>query len=177
MIPATSITEFDADGKAWTVANDPRDVWGADENLDRPCDTCGGTGAGRNRYKCPDCGGTGRHTFVIKVARPQPQCDAAWPEHSVGDYNPSCCRFPKSCSAYESVAHRVSVVPGMVLPIHQAQGPIPETEFIADWGDRFLGQPRWVLMPKETSSDAGQTVTLPPDAKPGMWAVQVQRHE
>ena len=26
-------------------------------------------------------------------------CVEAWPECETGEYNPSCCRFPKSCSA------------------------------------------------------------------------------
>jgi|GEM_PF-3614652 len=26
-------------------------------------------------------------------------CVEAWPECATGDYNPACCRFPKSCSA------------------------------------------------------------------------------
>ncbi len=27
-----------------------------------------------------------------------PECVKAWPECRDGDYNPACCRFPKSCS-------------------------------------------------------------------------------
>lgn len=28
----------------------------------------------------------------------EPDCIENWPECSEGEYNPSCCRFPKSCS-------------------------------------------------------------------------------
>ena len=28
-----------------------------------------------------------------------PYCAAQWPEAAAGEYNPACCRFPKSCSA------------------------------------------------------------------------------
>lgn len=46
---------------------------------------------------------------ITEEARPKPKlklvderhaaCVAEWPECSSGDYDPRCCRFPKSCSA------------------------------------------------------------------------------
>lgn len=40
---------------------------------------------------------------VEDIPRPAPRlrlrhCVEAWPECETGMYNPSCCRFPKSCS-------------------------------------------------------------------------------
>ncbi len=32
------------------------------------------------------------------VDRRRPECIANWPDCEEGEYNPSCCRFPKSCS-------------------------------------------------------------------------------
>lgn len=40
--------------------------------------------------------------LVIDEVRPRRRlraCVEAWPDCETGDYNPSCCRFPKSCSA------------------------------------------------------------------------------
>lgn len=30
--------------------------------------------------------------------RRSPECVEAWPDCAPGEYNPACCRFPKSCS-------------------------------------------------------------------------------
>lgn len=40
--------------------------------------------------------------LVLDEAKPRRRlraCVEAWPDCESGDYNPSCCRFPKSCSA------------------------------------------------------------------------------
>ncbi len=38
------------------------------------------------------------------VTQPEPERDPAcverWPDCAVGEYNPACCRFPKSCSCW-----------------------------------------------------------------------------
>ena len=57
---------------AWAL--DDKDRWWH-VNLDRPCDTCDGTGHGEDsggiggRATCTDCDGTGRHTFTLDVAQ------------------------------------------------------------------------------------------------------------
>lgn len=45
-------------------------------------------------------------------------CVETWPDAEDGDYNPACCRFPKSCSPYpyreqlaNGVAHRDNLEP------------------------------------------------------------------
>ena len=35
-------------------------------------------------------------------------CVEQWPECETGDYDPACCRFPKSCSATVYDDHRVT---------------------------------------------------------------------
>lgn len=47
------------------------------------------------------------------AARPKPtprlrQCVENWPDAEEGEYNPSCCRWPKSCSATVYDPERVS---------------------------------------------------------------------
>lgn len=34
----------------------------------------------------------------VHVDRRDPECVKRWPDCVDGEYNPSCCRFPKSCS-------------------------------------------------------------------------------
>jgi hypothetical protein len=71
-----------------------------------------------------------------------------------------------------TVSYRVSVVPGMVLPI-------------VAWGQRREIEPPYLVTqlppPMAIYVDADRiaraTVTLPPDAKPGMWAVKLQVHQ
>lgn len=145
MIPFDHIT-FDGD-TAWWV---PSDLFGPTpgidiKRLDRPCDTCDGCKHlctdGVNAIPCPDCI-DGRHTFEIKVG-------PMYCEHG---------RFTKR--------HRVSIVPGMVLPIY---GPHMQRGEVVKFISTRKGGP-WL-------NDRGQPprpVTLPPAAKPGMWAVQLK---
>ncbi len=37
--------------------------------------------------------------WIVREGEPSPDCAKNWPDASPGDYHPSCCRFPKSCSA------------------------------------------------------------------------------
>lgn len=105
-IDADHIT-FDGDGHAWGVikaappvaqSGSVRSPW---FELDRPCDTCGGDNAtmvwGRDTRTlkwCPDCL-AGRHTFTIEEVGPP---------------------FRNFAESYVT-ERRVSVVPGMILPI------------------------------------------------------------
>ena len=34
-----------------------------------------------------------------------PECVKRWPDCEVGEYNPACCRWPKSCSCWPSVPY------------------------------------------------------------------------
>jgi hypothetical protein len=79
------------------------------------------------------------------------------------------------------VPHRVSVVPGMVLPIVKRQ-PISHYSAL-DEGDiirvvqRALPVPGGVIV--EYTNHSGQVVdsiTLPPDAEPRKWAVRLAVH-
>jgi hypothetical protein len=151
VIPSTSFGPI-VDGKAWlAVAADPAG-YGWDIALDRPCDTCDGTGVidefdGDDVFDCDECDGTGRHTFDIEV------------ENDTYLIDPS-------------FTYRVSVVPGMVLPIYSLM-------------DNTDMRPAIFLSPRTHDGDTGATIiggskqtptTLPPAAKPGMWAVQVEVH-
>ena len=56
---------------------------------------------------------------VISDRRPRLRaCVERWPECATGDYDPACCRFPKSCSA--DVCYEESIGPaeleGAVVP-------------------------------------------------------------
>lgn len=51
-------------------------------------------------------------------------CVQAWPECSEGEYDPSCCRFPKSCSC---TVYRDGVTDDDLEPV-LAPHPVPETE-------------------------------------------------
>jgi hypothetical protein len=140
------------DGTAWWVwrANEAFDGETGEDYihpLDRPCDSpdCRG---GEIQYPewegetqpCPDCDGTRRHTFGVAVEGFQ--CELFRDDGLV-------------------VTHRVSVVPGMVLPI---------VEYVTQMNPevRKLG----------VSIDGAiqQGITLPPAAKPGLWAVKLAVH-
>jgi hypothetical protein len=156
MIPADRI-HFNDDGTAWWVMDEaPHRGLNA---IDRPCDTCGGSmyvwpegSSFRSNTPCPDCDGTGRHTFTIEV------------ENDTYLIDPS-------------FTYRVSVVLGMVLPIYGED----------DMGDRlpqewmphitinsFNAAQQWWRNPKCPDEWANDGITLPPAAKPGMWAVKLE---
>ncbi len=183
MIAATAIT-FDGN-RAWWVpqlvhaGDGVFAVTGGPDNgltdlpsLDRPCDTCDGTGANdpdeelddveipvlldpdtTDLFDCEDCDGTGQHTFHI-----EPECPVC--DTSNGDrcYNPH--------------TYRVSVVPGMVLPIHDHCPDEKPADHICCpttvWTQhRSFDHDDWTE----------RQITLPPDAKPGMFAVQLEVHQ
>jgi hypothetical protein len=52
------------------------------------------------RWQCSGSNDVGQ--VGVPVAGPKRRlraCVEAWPEAETGEYNPACCRFPKSCSA------------------------------------------------------------------------------
>jgi hypothetical protein len=119
--------------------------------LDRPCDTCGGTLAQGQAPddRCPDCGGTGRHTFTVEV----------------GTYTPNGIPDDPSIAIY-CERRRVSVVPGMVLPIVEHGTEANGYPFIT----KGLG---WVMHHIPKAKAVRSVITLPPAAAPGMWAVKL----
>ena len=165
MIPADQIA-FDGD-TAWWVKNKPT-YDGADgatlTSLDRPCDTCDGTGANQpdedyddinlawatdddtaELYDCTGgCDGTGRHTFTIEVS------------------------FGVMTRGFR--IHRVSVVPGMVLPIVADADDLPDCPPLIEMDD---GGVRFFDEGVVETNDA-EPITLPPAAAPGMWAVKLR---
>jgi hypothetical protein len=160
MIPADHFGPT-VNGEAWWVMDEaPHSGLNA---IDRPCDTCDGSGLrvasspdGREVYHgpglCPDCDGTGRHTFDIEVA-----CEACGDRHDIPIGNSS-----------GGATYRVSVVLGMVLPIVDVVDECPEHSHLCVFYDRRTN--RWSFS-DDTKLDP--VTALPPDAKPGMWAVKV----
>lgn len=187
MIPADHI-HFNDDGTAWMIVREfveRNDRWWDSarylSDLDRPCDTCDGVGCSMNGLEsgdhgplacehlgcCPDCI-DGRHTFEIEVEGCV--CDS---EHGYVD----------SCPGNQW--HRVSIVPGMVLPIYGVPMPLG-TGRATDWGDademmlfvESTPQPFIGIMQVSGTAylvDVGQAerITLPPAAKPGVFAVKL----
>lgn len=156
MIPADHI-QFNGD-TAWLVGTE---WWGTTimrDAQDRPCSTCEGCGwtvEGPNYYEpygdrivCLDCI-DGRHTFDIEVE---------------ADYF-----IEPSHHHVLADVHRVSIVPGMVLPIvdiwptespaiyHDPSSPVSE------WWYTLAKPDGWNL-----------PITLPSAAAPGLWAVQLR---
>jgi len=170
MIPvATSIPADhwldNGDGTVWWVLMpiDRVQLAAKEADIDRPCDTCDSGDLrpagwlyirGEGWQLCPDCDGTGRHTFTVEVERPIPMLNA----------NPD----RPDITSNEIRTYRVSVVPGMVLPITTGDAP-------------YLGGPHvWMSSTGHRPQDAvayldeGSTpITLPPAAAPGMWAVKL----
>jgi hypothetical protein len=180
MIPATHIA-IDADTAWWVVP--PPGTQGAPGNvnatiagmLDRPCDRCDGDMVDGSHEAalyyaysgkittCDDCDNTGRHTFTVDVAG----C-----AHSMVD---PC----GDCGEVGIIPHRVSVVPGMVLPIvnyddwqlHDEHPSCVVINYI------FAAKRHDILMGATRCGGAtGEDITMPPAAAPGMWAVQLNIH-
>ena len=156
MIPADHIT-IDGD-TAWLVFGDDDNErmflpaeWATD--LDRPCDTCDGHPPEWDHYgKCPDCI-DGRHTFEIDVQT----CDV---------YDCAACIGDGPGSHHRQRTHRVSIVPGMVLPIYgegdNHDGDLPHVCH----SDGYL-------FPMPNGDDTVQGFPMPA-AKPDMAAVQLK---
>lgn len=71
--------------------------------------------------------------------------------------------------AYESERIRVSVVPGMVLPLLEWTA-IYDPDRVGAHVTRSRDGQRWTLFPP-SETEAARFVTLPSAAEPGMWAV------
>jgi len=178
MIRSTSI-HFNDDGTVWWVVkpvhrmgvtNTVGDDWYDPSwfmSLDQACDACRGDGIEKwqtsvdefDSDRCTGCDGTGRSTFDLEV-----RCDFCH-----GNTAPSKVVAPPcwKCSGRKSHTHQVSVVPGMVLPIVADADDLPDCPpliEIDDRGTRFFDE-------GVVETNDAEPITLPPDAKPGMWAV------
>ena len=116
--------------------------------FDRPCGTCNGEESnetvGRDIWYCPDCI-DGRHTFEIEVDR--------W---ALGNRH-----GPKA------ITLRVSVVPGVVLPIVADVGPVPDERHIRVTGAGIA----WLAEPIDGGWKHTEII-LPPAAKVDGWAIK-----
>jgi hypothetical protein len=178
MIPVDRIT-FTDDGHAWwivkpvhrmgvtnTVGDDYDDPsWFM--SLDRPCGTCDGHRWDWKRcadedlqvddpvdyYPCPDCI-DGRHTFDIEV-------------EDVDEWDQS----------FSVNAYRVSVVPGMVLPIVRYSVEANGGPYIVKLSaPKMSGESHCVITPGTEPDGSWQyhSTTLPTAAAPGMFAVKLR---
>jgi hypothetical protein len=167
------------DGEAWWVRDDalPDSPSGWPITaLDRECDTCHGAGKvpGMNHspgdllFACPDCSGTGRHTFTVEVENEEWHCETCNDSgiSHTGDTASDCGYCPTDHT------YRVSVVPGMVLPIvtmTQACSDDQPLPFIIapaiGYNAVIAGYP---------DAEHETVVTLPSAAAPGLWAVKLR---
>jgi hypothetical protein len=165
MIPADHWHD-NGDGTAWLVFKFGTGLNGAAwEELDRPCDTCDGTmRVGCDEHDswscepCPDCI-NGQHTFTVEV-----RCIECHERDLLG-FTPT-----RNCSGIRT--HRVSVAPGMVLPIHDE---CPDEDPIEHVCQAYRDE-RWILhldWKKLKCQPSERQLTLPPAAAPGMWAAKV----
>jgi len=166
---------FNDDGTAWWVIDGPglrsSDIDSVRylSDYDEPCDTCGGEGVVDDLdndgavVTCEWCDGTGRHTFTVEV---------------------SCMGDTERCR-YVMTEHehtiRVSVVPGMVLPIHDRDNLLDgDTALDHDWQPHITVSADQALLcvrdARYTDDWDERAITLPPAAKPGMWAVKLEAH-
>lgn len=161
MIPADHWHDND-DGTAWWVwdgngtAHPPAYL----DVLDRPCDTCADIDVrGGTPRRDPGCI-NGRHAFDVEV-----ECGVAMCRNGNPGYweDGGKCGY---CDGSTIQSRRVSVVPGMVLPIVHHLDWLSDlrcVEFDKD-GDYQLWDGRGNPTP----------ATLPPAARPGMWAVKLR---
>ena len=169
MIPATHFLPLH-DGTAWVVFGDDdneRDFFPAEwvTDLDRPCDTCdGGTfeiDKGFNGGVCPECAGSGRHTFDVEVECWNDGTEMVCPRGST--CSPTCGGW---------ATYRVHVLD--VLPIRQWASTLNPP--LGRWLAMNGGSGRYSIQECDgiglTSHPSN--VTLPPAARPGMWAVKVR---
>jgi hypothetical protein len=146
------------DGHAWWIVDHPvKRKHPGDlivQSLDRPCDTCGGSGwrslaTAIGRVPCLACGSTGRHTFTVELD--------GWHDRD-SSANVGAIR--------DNPEHRLSIVPGAILPIVEDEsewdGSLPA---IVLYLSGFWPIPR-------SLGEAATKLGLPSGARPDRWAVQ-----
>jgi hypothetical protein len=163
VIPESSI-HFNEDGTAWLVLYDDAKIggWAWWKALDRPCDTCNGFGtihdtgdSVANAYPCPNCI-NGRDTFTLEV----------------GDWNQADHTVESYCELVTTL--RVSIREGMVLSIYGNDHEHYDTSWIEIWPD---GSTLLFVWSEGRAEHFSEHITLPPDARPGMWAVLLDAHD
>jgi hypothetical protein len=204
MIPADHWHD-NGDGTAWW-APDPgewTDYGSILQELDRPCDTCGGMlEPGEpvsidgveccEPFVCLDCHGTGRHTFTVEVGSKQevcPQCKmnsigASISGDAVKAWRCLGCDYRwvgAPLERQDTRTHRVSVVPDTVLPIYDHDELLDGAVSLPrDWAphiDIMCGEPLLCTRNEKYPEDWDEDrITLPPAAAPGMWALKVEVH-
>ena len=169
MIPSTAI-HFNDDDTLWWVTDLGTFTDWEDDYLERECDTCDGDGYVKpdKSHLCPDCDGTGRHTFTIEVENEEWHCETCNDSgiSHTGDTASSCGYCPTDHT------YSVSVVPGMVLRVVASDEPCDPAELRNVIVSMDNGSANYI-----TERNSIATTTLPPDARPGMWAVQLQVHQ
>jgi hypothetical protein len=179
---------LDGDTAWWVLTDDewlrtPLSMQDAEHDLDRPCETCGGTGTNpepeynqsddcqfasmsddewREMFPCPDCI-DGRHTFDIEVGSHE-----AMPLHP--DWlNPEAARCGGCARTY-----RVSIVPGMVLPIVEMAHCEDDAHICHNVPWSHTGWLHHAALTTDRHIETEWPVTLPSAAAPGMWAVKLR---
>jgi hypothetical protein len=169
------------DGHAWWIVDHPV------RGRERPCRyQCISAPAGRewwdgydtHRCDCID----GRHTFTVEVECDRCLTDARGYEMTGGaEWKLPDGRWVRACYSCGDperfaspgsgfIEHRLSIVPGMILPIRDGTKPCADgSSHIRDDGPGYQPRNRWVLM---LERKMGDYVTLPSGARPGRWAVQ-----
>jgi hypothetical protein len=165
------------DGTAWAVISSHAAALSAA----LVCEQCGGDGLALEGgddhdcrdcvdgcfVECCDCDGTGRHTFQVEAQTCNLRCDRCGASASLP--------FGMQCAEHRPEmiveAHRVHVVPGMVLPIKHPTEPRALPNVV-------LGSDGLAVVHRADVRYGGtEWATLPAAAKPGMWAVLLQLHE
>jgi len=150
VIASDRITEPDVDGRMWLVVDVKSERW-HEHNMDRPCDNG--------------------------------SCHEGWVDTQRGNDSGACCdcdgtgrhTFDIDCETPDGPRFDLRVHVIDVVPIEApSQGEIPATHrSIWLWPS---GKAR-MRHPEIEHDDNWRSITLPPDAKPGMWAVLLDVHE
>jgi hypothetical protein len=152
------------DSTAWVVG-ESLDWW---MTIDHPCDTCDG----QTRYEgdgfvcSADCI-DGRHTFPVEVECPNIEC---------GDVRVGPCpKCGNRNAPRRRDTYRVSIVPGMVLPIVSKPSDldVPCVTLLGAWRDRMVGM-HW-HKPHDEWEMPGTVITdLPSAAARSQYAVKLK---
>ena len=155
MIPSDSIA-IDGDTAGWLVSDTQVALMsGWSEALDRPCDTCGGSGMDDDVIDCAHCSGTGGHSFDI-------------------DYEDRRSLPGKALATTISRERTLSVHVVDVLPIAAVDHWIEGESCVDTLGNLWF--PCWTREDEPAHYLAGHAL-IPSAAKPGDWIVQLAIHE
>jgi hypothetical protein len=146
------------DGTAWMVVTLP--VSAAMQHFDRPCDCNCHDSAGPDVVEECDCI-DGRHTFTVEV------------EHAANGCQIGSCRDQDSDLRYGVHRLRVSIIPGMVIPIIDPGPCSPEViPCIELWTKGTSAGDAWLWL--DDQQRHALSVNLPDGKRVGMYAVKVK---